>query len=162
VHTRQESLDGGSAWRKVSVYAQDNTNKRKQASMPRVRFEPTTPAFERAKTVHGFKWRGLCNQRKFITFDFNMIPLFMRRLEIHSWIKFFFCKITYTKFKCSEWTRSTSTRSRQLLFLRSRERPILPSFHATHYRTTGLPVLEYYVDNTRHQATIYFLPVYIL
>jgi hypothetical protein len=22
------------------------------------------------------------------------------------------------------------------------------SIHATHYRTTGLPVLEYYVDNT--------------
>jgi hypothetical protein len=29
--------------------------------------------------------------------------------------------------------------------------------HATHYRTTGLPVLEYYVDNTRHQTTILHL-----
>jgi hypothetical protein len=28
-------------------------NKRKQTSMPRVGFEPTIPAFERAKTVHG-------------------------------------------------------------------------------------------------------------
>jgi hypothetical protein len=27
-------------------------NRRKQTSMPRVRFEPTIPAFERAKTVH--------------------------------------------------------------------------------------------------------------
>jgi hypothetical protein len=27
-------------------------NKRTQTSMPRVGFEPTTPAFERAKTVH--------------------------------------------------------------------------------------------------------------
>jgi hypothetical protein len=27
-------------------------NKRTQTSMPRVEFEPTTPAFERAKTVH--------------------------------------------------------------------------------------------------------------
>jgi hypothetical protein len=31
------------------------------------------------------------------------------------------------------------------------------SIHATHYRTTGLPVLEYYVDNTRHQTTILYL-----
>jgi hypothetical protein len=36
------------------------------------------------------------------------------------------------------------------------------SIHATHCRTTGLPVLEYYVDNTRHQTTIYILQVYIL
>jgi hypothetical protein len=27
-------------------------NKRTQTSMPRLRFEPTTPVFERAKTVH--------------------------------------------------------------------------------------------------------------
>jgi hypothetical protein len=31
------------------------------------------------------------------------------------------------------------------------------SIHGTHYRTTGLPVLEYYVDNTRHQTTILYL-----
>jgi hypothetical protein len=31
------------------------------------------------------------------------------------------------------------------------------SIHATHYRTTGLPVLEYYVDNTRYQTTISYL-----
>jgi hypothetical protein len=31
------------------------------------------------------------------------------------------------------------------------------TIHATHYRTTGLPVLEYYVDNTRHQTTILYL-----
>jgi hypothetical protein len=31
------------------------------------------------------------------------------------------------------------------------------SIHATHYRPTGLPVLEYYVDNTRHQTTILYL-----
>jgi hypothetical protein len=28
------------------------------------------------------------------------------------------------------------------------------SIHATHFRTTGLPVLEYYLDNTRPQTTI--------
>jgi hypothetical protein len=30
----------------------ETQNKRTQTSMPRVKFEPTTPAFERAKTVH--------------------------------------------------------------------------------------------------------------
>jgi hypothetical protein len=36
------------------------------------------------------------------------------------------------------------------------------STHATHYRTTGYPYYKYYVDNTRHQTTIYILQVYIL
>jgi hypothetical protein len=49
IHSRQDSLDGGSARRKVATYTQ---NKRTQASMPLVGFEPTTPVFERAKTVH--------------------------------------------------------------------------------------------------------------
>jgi hypothetical protein len=31
---------------------QHKQNKRTQTSMPRVRFEPTTPVFEQAKTVH--------------------------------------------------------------------------------------------------------------
>jgi hypothetical protein len=31
------------------------------------------------------------------------------------------------------------------------------SIHATLYRTTGLPVLEYCVDNTIHQTTILYL-----
>jgi hypothetical protein len=47
------TLDGGSAHRKASAYAgQHDQNKRIQISMPRVGFEPTIPAFERAKTVH--------------------------------------------------------------------------------------------------------------
>jgi hypothetical protein len=48
-HSRQDSLDGGSVLRKASTYTQ---NKRTQASMPEVGFEPTIPVFERAKTVH--------------------------------------------------------------------------------------------------------------
>jgi hypothetical protein len=48
-----DSLDGGSARRKAATYAgQQIQNKRTQPSMPRVGFEPTTPMFERAKTVH--------------------------------------------------------------------------------------------------------------
>jgi hypothetical protein len=43
-HSRQDSLDGGSASRKAATYT--------QISMPRVGLEPTIPAFERAKTVH--------------------------------------------------------------------------------------------------------------
>jgi hypothetical protein len=42
-------MDGGSARRKAATYAQ---NKCTETSMLRVRFEPTTPLFERAKTVH--------------------------------------------------------------------------------------------------------------
>jgi hypothetical protein len=33
-------------------YPTQTQNKHKQTSMPRVGFEPTIPAFERAKTVH--------------------------------------------------------------------------------------------------------------
>jgi hypothetical protein len=39
----------GSARRKVATYTQ---NKRTQTYMPEVGFEPTIPAFERAKRVH--------------------------------------------------------------------------------------------------------------
>jgi hypothetical protein len=49
IHSRQDSLDGGSACRKASVYTQ---NKRTQTSMPRVGFEPATQLFERAIAVH--------------------------------------------------------------------------------------------------------------
>jgi hypothetical protein len=42
-------LRRGSARRKAATYTQ---NKRTQTSMPWVGFEPTIPAFERAKTVH--------------------------------------------------------------------------------------------------------------
>jgi hypothetical protein len=42
-------LDGASACRKASTYTQ---NKPTQTSMPPVGFEPTTPVFERVKTVH--------------------------------------------------------------------------------------------------------------
>jgi hypothetical protein len=48
-------LNGGSAGRKAATYTQNNTNtKYTQISMPSVGFEPTIPAFERAKTVHAF------------------------------------------------------------------------------------------------------------
>jgi hypothetical protein len=53
IHSRQDSLDEWSARRKAGTYTQGNTNtERTQTSMPRVGFEPTIPAFERAKTVH--------------------------------------------------------------------------------------------------------------
>jgi hypothetical protein len=46
-------LDAGSALRKAATYTQYNTqNKRRQTSMPEVGFDPTTPVFERTKTVH--------------------------------------------------------------------------------------------------------------
>jgi Na+/pantothenate symporter len=34
------------------------------------------------------------------------------------------------------------------------------SIHTTHYRTTGQPVLEYYVDNTRHQTTVLYTSIH--
>jgi hypothetical protein len=37
-------------------------NKRTQTCMPQVGFEPTTPAFERAKTVHVLDPRGQCHR----------------------------------------------------------------------------------------------------
>jgi hypothetical protein len=49
IHSRYDSLDGGSVRCEVATYTQ---NKRIQTSMPRVGFEPTIPASERAKTVH--------------------------------------------------------------------------------------------------------------
>jgi hypothetical protein len=49
IHSRQDSLEGGSARRKAATYIQ---NKRRQTSMPRVEFEPTIPVLKRAKTVH--------------------------------------------------------------------------------------------------------------
>jgi hypothetical protein len=54
VHSRYDSLDGGSALCKAAAYTQGNTNteKRKQTSMPLVGYEPTIPVFEWAKTVH--------------------------------------------------------------------------------------------------------------
>jgi hypothetical protein len=52
LHGRWDSLDGGSDHRKAATYTQGNKqNKRTQIPMPRVRFEPTIPVFERAKTV---------------------------------------------------------------------------------------------------------------
>jgi hypothetical protein len=54
VHSRYDSSDGGSASRKACYLhtEQHKENKRTQTSMSQVGFEPTTPAFERAKTVH--------------------------------------------------------------------------------------------------------------
>jgi hypothetical protein len=49
IHSRYDSLDGGSAPRKADTYTQ---NKRTPTSMLWVGFESTIPAFERAKTVH--------------------------------------------------------------------------------------------------------------
>jgi hypothetical protein len=50
IHSRQDSLDGGSARRKASHYL--HTGQHTQTSMPQVGFEPTIPVFDRAKTVH--------------------------------------------------------------------------------------------------------------
>jgi hypothetical protein len=54
IHSRSDSLDGGSARRKAATTHRttQTQNKRTQTSMPRVGFEPTIPVFERAKTVH--------------------------------------------------------------------------------------------------------------
>jgi hypothetical protein len=54
INSRLGSLEVGSA-RCKSRYLHRTTqtqNKRRQTSMPHVEFEPTTPVFERAKTVH--------------------------------------------------------------------------------------------------------------
>jgi hypothetical protein len=53
VHSRQDSLEGGSAHRKAITYTQDNTNTNEytQTCTPRVGSELTTPVFERGKTV---------------------------------------------------------------------------------------------------------------
>jgi hypothetical protein len=54
IHSRYDSLDGGSASFKVSTYTQNNTSTEwtHTTSMPWAGFEPTTAAFEKAKTVH--------------------------------------------------------------------------------------------------------------
>jgi hypothetical protein len=51
-------LDGGWARRKDATYIQ---NKRTQTSMPLVGFEPTIPAFKRAKTVHALDRAATAN-----------------------------------------------------------------------------------------------------
>jgi hypothetical protein len=48
IHSRYNSLDGGSARRKAATNTQ---NKRTHTTIPWMGFEPTIPAFERAKTV---------------------------------------------------------------------------------------------------------------
>jgi hypothetical protein len=54
IHSRYDSLDGGWGRRKAVTYTRKNTNTEKltQTSMAWMGFEPTIPAFERAKTVH--------------------------------------------------------------------------------------------------------------
>jgi hypothetical protein len=49
IHSRQNSLDGGSALRKASTYTQ---NKGTQTPIPQMGFEPTIPASEQAKIFH--------------------------------------------------------------------------------------------------------------
>jgi hypothetical protein len=48
IHSRTDSLDGGSVRRKAATSTQ---NKRTQISMPRVGLQPTTPVVQREKTV---------------------------------------------------------------------------------------------------------------
>jgi hypothetical protein len=54
IHSWYDSLDGGSARRKVAIYAQNNTNTEQMHidTLPWVGLKPTIPAFEWAKTVH--------------------------------------------------------------------------------------------------------------
>lgn len=54
VHSHYCSFDGGSASLRAVAHTQDitNTYKHKHTSVPRVRFELTTPVFERAKAVY--------------------------------------------------------------------------------------------------------------
>jgi hypothetical protein len=49
IHSPYDFLQVGSARRKAATYTQ---NKRTHTSISRVGFEPTIPAFARAKTVH--------------------------------------------------------------------------------------------------------------
>jgi hypothetical protein len=53
IHSRYDSLNGGSARCKTATYIQNNTtqNKRTYTFMSRLGFEPTTTVFERAKTT---------------------------------------------------------------------------------------------------------------
>jgi hypothetical protein len=50
LHSRLESVDGGSARRKAHTRLHKQ-NKRTQTHMPQVGLEPRIPVFERAKTV---------------------------------------------------------------------------------------------------------------
>jgi hypothetical protein len=54
IHSRQDSLGGGSARRKaLPAHRKTQTqNKRTPTSIPRVGFKPTIPLSERAKTAH--------------------------------------------------------------------------------------------------------------
>jgi hypothetical protein len=64
-------LDGGSAYRKTATYTQ---NKRKQTCMPRVRFEPTIPAFERDKIVHALDLAAtVIGMFFFVTLNINLM-----------------------------------------------------------------------------------------
>jgi hypothetical protein len=55
------------------LYLTQTQNKHKQTSMPRVVFEPTIPAFERAKTVHALD--------RAATVIGNMKPTFLKIIE---------------------------------------------------------------------------------
>jgi hypothetical protein len=50
LHTVGNSLDVGSA--RQPIHKTETQNQRKQTSKPLVGFKPTTPVFERTKTVH--------------------------------------------------------------------------------------------------------------
>jgi hypothetical protein len=83
-------MSGGSARRKAAAYIHRKAqaqNKCTETSMTWVRFEPTIPAFERAKTVHaldrtaiviGWSWsinlynKGVWKQRKNAKFSFGL------------------------------------------------------------------------------------------
>jgi hypothetical protein len=51
IHSWKDSLDGGSARHKAR-YLHTNTENTHTDIHARARFEPTTPLFERSKTVH--------------------------------------------------------------------------------------------------------------
>jgi hypothetical protein len=55
IHSRKDSLDGGSARRKAATYTQNNTNRinaHRHSCLEWDSNSQTTPVFERAKTVH--------------------------------------------------------------------------------------------------------------
>jgi hypothetical protein len=62
IHSRQDSLDGGSARRKASTYTQDNRNRINELTDNHILsgFKPTISAFVRAKTVHALD--GHCDR----------------------------------------------------------------------------------------------------
>jgi hypothetical protein len=75
IHSRYDSLDGGSARHKATQ--QHTRNKRTQTSMPRVRFEPTTPVFERAKTVQALDRAAtvIGNSSKLTKLKIDFVPI---------------------------------------------------------------------------------------